>query len=135
MNGHGSAVLPAWRLTGPAMVASLLGLPGFTVLAVSEYGCEVEVLIETTEKVTGCPGCGVLANAHGRRQAWVRDLPVGRRAVVLVWHKRLWRCQEVLCPVGTWTESSSAIRPRAVLTERTRVEACRRVGQDAISVA
>jgi transposase len=37
--------------------------------------------------------------------------------------------------VVTWTESSEVIRPRASLTERARVEACRRVGQDAHSVA
>lgn len=135
MNENDSAVLPAWRLTGPAMAVSLLGLPGFTVLAVSEYAGEVEVLVETTETVTGCPGCGVLAGAHGRRPVWVRDLPVGGRAVVLAWHKRLWRCLEPACGVGTWTERSPAIRAKAVLTERARVEACRRVGQDAISVA
>ncbi|HWI01065.1 MAG TPA: transposase [Propionibacteriaceae bacterium] len=35
----------------------------------------------------------------------------------------------------TWSETSTAIRPRASLTERARVEACRRVGQDGHSVA
>ena len=35
----------------------------------------------------------------------------------------------------TWSETSPAIRPRASLTERARVEACRRVGQDGHSVA
>jgi transposase len=37
--------------------------------------------------------------------------------------------------VRTWTEQTAAIRPRAVLTERARAEACRRVGKDAHSVA
>jgi transposase len=37
--------------------------------------------------------------------------------------------------VGTWTEQAAAIRPRAVLTERARAEACRRVGKDAHAVA
>jgi transposase len=37
--------------------------------------------------------------------------------------------------VRTWTERVAAIRPRAVLTERARAEACRRVGKDAHAVA
>jgi transposase len=37
--------------------------------------------------------------------------------------------------VRTWTERVAAIRPRAVLTQRARAEACRRVGKDAHAVA
>jgi transposase len=65
----------------------------------------------------------------------VRDLPIGGRPVVLLWRKRLWRCREPACSVRTWTERTPAIRPRAVLTERARAEACRRVGKDAHAVA
>jgi transposase len=65
----------------------------------------------------------------------VRDLPIGGRPVVLWWRKRLWRCREPACKVRTWTEQAAAIRPRAVLTERARAEACRRVGTDAHAVA
>jgi transposase len=55
--------------------------------------------------------------------------------VVLAWRKRIWRCVEPACAVQTWTEQRTAIRPRAVLTERARAEACRRVGKDAHAVA
>jgi len=55
--------------------------------------------------------------------------------VVLCWRKRIWRCIEPACGVRTWTEQRDAIRPRAVLTERARAEACRRVGKDAHAVA
>jgi transposase len=65
----------------------------------------------------------------------VRDLPAGGRPVVLCWRKRIWRCREPACGVRTWTERVTAIRPRAVLTERARAEACRRVGKDAHAVA
>jgi transposase len=65
----------------------------------------------------------------------VRDLPIGGRPVVLGWCKRVWRCVEPACAVRTWTEQTVAIRPRAVLTERARAEACRRVGKDAHAVA
>jgi transposase len=47
----------------------------------------------------------------------------------------IWRCTEPACGVGTWTERVTAVRPRAVLTERARAEACRRVGKDAHAVA
>jgi hypothetical protein len=65
----------------------------------------------------------------------VRDLPIGGRPVVLAGRKRIWRCLEPACEVRTWTEQRVAIRPRAVLTERARAEACRRVGKDAHAVA
>ena len=83
-----------------------------------------------------CRGCGVQARLHDRRPTWVRDLPVGGSAgdvgvgqagLAVPWSRA--------CPVVTWSETSPAIRPRASLTERARVEACRRVGQDGHSVA
>jgi transposase len=52
-----------------------------------------------------------------------------------VWVKRVWRCMEAACPVSTWSEASAGIRPGASWTERARAEACRRVGEDAHSVA
>jgi transposase len=55
--------------------------------------------------------------------------------VVLVWRKRIWRCREPACGVRTWTERVAGIAPRAVLTQRARAEACRRVGKDAHAVA
>ncbi len=44
-----------------------LGLPEFVVLAAGEYAGEVELLVETTESVTGCPRCGVVATLHDRK--------------------------------------------------------------------
>ena len=46
-----------------------------------------------------------------------------------------WRCVHAACPKRTWSETSEAIAPRASLTQRARAEICRRVGQDAASVA
>ena len=54
---------------------------------------------------------------------------------MLVWCMRVWRCPEVACEIGSWSETSSVIRPRAVLTERARREAVRQVGEDGVSVA
>jgi len=113
----------------------LLGLDGFEVLAAEVVGGEWRLVVQTAATVVGCQGCGVRAELHGRRTVRVRDLPIGGRPVVLCWRKRLWRCREPVCGVRTWTERATAIRPRAVLTERARAEACRRVGKDAHAVA
>ncbi len=120
---------------GSASGSILLGLDGFEVLAAQVVGGEWQLEVQTTATVVGCQGCGVRAELHGRRRVRVRDLPIGGRPVVLWWRKRIWRCREPACGVRTWTEPAAAIRPRAVLTQRARAEACRRVGKDAHAVA
>jgi transposase len=120
---------------GSASASRLLGLDGFEVLAAQVVGGEWQLEVQTTATVVGCQGCGVRAELHGRRTVRVRDLPIGGRPVVLAWRKRSWRCREPACGVRTWTERTAVIRPRAVLTERARAEACRRVGKDAHAVA
>jgi transposase len=114
---------------------AMLGLDGFVLLAVSQQNGELEQAVETTSREDFCRGCGVQARLHNRRPTYVRDLPAAGRPVTLVWVKRVWRCVEPRCAVVTWSETSPAIRPRASLTERARVEVCRRVGQDGHSVA
>jgi transposase len=118
-----------------ASASRLLGLDGFEVLAAQVASGEWRLVVQTTAELVGCARCGVRAQAHGRRTVRVRDLPAGGRPVVLAWRKRIWRCTERACGVRTWTEQVAAIRPRAVLTERARAEACRRVGKDAHAVA
>jgi transposase len=118
-----------------ASASRLLGLEGFEILAARVVGGEWELEVQTMATVVGCRGCGVRAEVHGRRTVRVRDLPAGGQPVVLVWRKRLWRCREPACGVRTWTEQTAAIRPRVALTERARVEACRRVGKGAHAVA
>jgi transposase len=118
-----------------ASASRLLGLDGFEVLAAQVVAGEWQLEVQTRATMVGCQGCGVRAELHGRRRVRVRDLPIGGRPVVLAWRKRLWRCREPACGVRTWTERVAAIRPRAVLTQRARVEACRRVGKDAQAVA
>jgi transposase len=108
--------------------AALLGLDGFVVVATAEVGGELELLVETTADLVGCPRCGAVARAKDRRPTWVRDLPLGGRPVVLCWWKRVWSCPHPLCEVNTWTERHPAIAPRACLTERARQWAFEQVG-------
>jgi len=42
----------------------MLGLPGFEVLAVSEYAGELEQAVQTTAEQGWCPGSGVRARLH-----------------------------------------------------------------------
>jgi transposase len=118
-----------------ASASRLLGLDGFQVLAAEVVGGEWQLTVQTTATVVGCIGWGGRVELPGRRTVRVRDLPAGGRPVVLLWCKRIWRCGEPACRVRTWTERAAAIGPRAVLTERARAEACRRVGKDAHAVA
>jgi transposase len=120
---------------GSASGSILLGLDGFEVTAAEVTDDEWRLAVQTTATPVGCAACGTQARPHARRTVRVRDLPMGGRPVVLAWRKRIWRCVEPACEVRTWTEQRVAIRPRAVLTERARAEACRRVGKDAHAVA
>jgi transposase len=112
-----------------SVTAALLGLDGFVVLAAADAGGEVELLVETTADLVGCPGCGAVARAKDRRPVWVRDLPVAGRPVVICWVKRVWCCPHALCETRTWTERHEAIAPRACLTERARAWAFEQVGR------
>jgi transposase len=110
-------------------------MPEFVVLAAVDDDGEVWLLVETTAAVVACPSCGVRATPKGRRETTVRDLPAGGRPVALVWRKRRWACLDPDCGTKTWSETSEAIAPRAVLTNRARAEMCRLVGEDGRSVA
>jgi transposase len=112
-----------------SVTGALFGLDGFTVLAAADAGGELEILVETTAGVVGCPECGALARAKDRRPRWVRDLPLGGRSVVICWNKRVWSCPYALCPVKTWTEVHPAIAPRACLIQRARAWAFEQIGR------
>lgn len=118
-----------------SVVAVLFGLDGFRLLSAAEVGGELELLVESTADLVGCPECGAVARAKDRRPVWVRDLPITGRPVVLCWHKRVWQCVHVLCPKRTWTEQHSAIAPRVCLTERARQWAFEQVGERDSAVA
>jgi transposase len=66
----------------------------------------------------GCPRCGVVAIGHGRRMHEAGDAPCFGTPVRVRWRKRIWRCPEPSCPVGTFSEQHDFLPPRAKLTVR-----------------
>jgi transposase len=118
-----------------SVTAALFGLAGFEILAAADVGGELELLVQTTADLVGCPACGAVARAKDRRPTWVRDLPLAGRAVVVCWVKRIWSCPHPLCERRTWTEQHPAIAPRAGMTERARVWAFEQVAMADAAVA
>ncbi|MGH9132746.1 MAG: ISL3 family transposase [Ilumatobacteraceae bacterium] len=120
---------------GEPSASALVGMDGFVVKSQIVRDGEHWLLVETTATRSWCPSCGVAGTGNGRRRVAVRDLAIAGVATVLVWAKRTFRCGEELCRRSSWSEVSDAIVPRASLTERARVEICRRVGRDLDTVA
>lgn len=122
-------------INGSCGATALVGLSGFVVGAQERVDGEWWLYIETNADVVGCPACGTRAVGHGRQMTAVRDLAVSGRPVVLAWSKRRWRCPEAACTKRTWLETSSAILPRASLTQRARQRIADMVNIDEDSIA
>ncbi len=88
------------------------------VLDVQRGHRKLVITVETDSDVVGCPACGVLAAGHGRRRVMAADAPCFGLPVLIIWLKRIWRCEQPLCISETWSEAHELIAPRAVLTSR-----------------
>ena len=76
--------------------------------------------VESCNQLAGCPGCGVIAQGHGRVVVEVIDAPWAGVPVRIRWHKRRWICRETTCQIGDfrWSRTSSVCAPRARLGVR-----------------
>jgi transposase len=94
----------------------------FTVLDVQRVDVSnVRVLIEQTARDEPCPECGVVTGAvKDRPMMRLKDEPASGQRVELWWRKRRLVCGEPLCPRKTFTQASTAVRPRGRVTERLR---------------
>ena len=81
----------------------------------------VRVVIEQIAREGPCPACGVVTSVIKDRPVMrVRDLPASGQIVELWWRKRRLVCAEPPCPRKTFTQASTAVRPRGRVTERLR---------------
>ena len=68
----------------------------------------------------GCPSCGVITSrVKERRRQQLRDIPVAG-AVVLLWDKRRWFCDEYVCERKSFCEATPQVPRRARSTRRLR---------------
>ncbi len=116
----------------PTRVCELLvGLGDVEVLGVDDdVGLPLGVHIRRRAPRPDCESCGGLLWSNGEREVELVDLPAFGRAVVLVWHKRRWRCPASGCSAGAVTEQDPAIAPpRERLTTRAGRWVTRQAGR------
>lgn len=94
----------------------------FSVVQVDRVGDrQVRVVVETVSREGPCPGCGVVTSrVKDRPLVRIKDLPASGQRVELWWRKRRLACHEALCVVGSFSQVSAAIAPRARVTRRLR---------------
>ena len=103
----------------------LLGLEGLAVQPAESdvFGGRVVHVVTANETASACPSCGVLSvTLKGLACTRPRDIPYGTTRLLLIWHKRRWRCKEQFCPRASFTESLPAVRARSRLTTWFRTE-------------
>jgi transposase len=97
----------------------MLGVDGFHVTTARRNTAMVVLTVETDQQTVGCPVCGVVARSRGRRELRLVDAPWGARRVVVVWRKRVWRCEDPDCPGRQFSECDDRLaEPGTHLTRR-----------------
>ena len=97
----------------------LVGLEGFHLMSVARTPGALVLDVESCNQLAGCPGCGVIAQGHGRMVVEVIDAPWAGIPTRIRWHKRRWICREHTCQIATFTEQNHSVcAPRARLGVR-----------------
>ena len=92
--------------------------------------------VESCNQLAGCPGCGVIAQGHGRMVVEVIDAPWAGVPVRIRWHKRRWICREHACQTVTFLEHSEKVcAPRARLGVRAIRWAIRQLRFEGATIA
>ena len=97
----------------------LVGLEGFHLMSVTRTSQALVLDVESCNQLVGCPGCGVIAQGHGRMVVEVIDAPWAGVPARIRWFKRRWICREHTCQIATFTEQNHSVcAPRARLSVR-----------------
>ena len=92
--------------------------------------------VESCNQLAGCPGCGVIAQGHGRVVLEVIDAPWAGIPTRIRWHKRRWICREHTCQTVTFLEHSEKVcAPRARLGTRAIRWAIRQLRFEGATIA
>ena len=93
----------------------LVGLEGFHLMSVARTPGALVLDIESCNQLVGCPGCGVIAQGHGRMVVEVIDAPWAGVPARIRWFKRRWICREHTCQTVTFLEHDERVcAPRHV---------------------
>ena len=97
----------------------LVGLEGFHLMSVARTPGALVLDVESCNQLAGCPGCGVIAQGHGRMVVEVIDAPWAGVPARIRWFKRRWICREHTCQTVTFLEHDERVcAPRARLGAR-----------------
>ena len=114
----------------------LVGLEGFHLVAVARRERGLVLDIESCYRCAGCPGCGVIAQGHGRMVVEVIDAPWAGVPVRIRWFKRRWICREHTCQTVTFLEHDERMcAPRARLGTRAIRWAIRQLRFEGATIA
>lgn len=118
------------------MCELLVGLPSVNVLGIEdEPGGRLIVHIECRGSRPFCITCNSIVVIKERPVVDLVDLPAFGRPAHLLWHKHRFRCQDPMCPAGSWTEENRLIAaPRLAMTDRAGRWVTEQVGRHARSV-
>ena len=93
----------------------LVDLQGFHLMSVARTSQALVLNVESCNQLVGCPGCGVIAQGHGRAVVEVIDAPWAGVPARIRWFKRA----ETTCETVTFLEHSEKVcAPRARLGVR-----------------
>ena len=87
----------------------LVGLEGFHLMSVTRTPGALVLDVESCNQLVGCPGCGVIAQGHGRMVMEVIDAPWAGVPARIRWHKRRWICREHACQIATFIEQNHSV--------------------------
>ena len=114
----------------------LVGLEGFHLMSVARTPDALMLDIESCDRCAGCPGCGVIAQGHGRMVVEVIDAPWAGVPVRIRWFKRRWICRERTCQMVTFLEHDERVcAPRARLGVRAVRWAIRQLRFEGATIA
>ena len=114
----------------------LVGLEGFHLMNVTRTPGALVLDVESCNQLAGCPGCGVIAQGHGRMVMEVIDAPWAGVPARIRWHKRRWICREHACQPVTFLEHDERVcAPRARLGARAIRWAIRQLRFEGATIA